>query len=270
MRRLLPALFALWAVAAAGQETVYTDLPRDDPGFQVETRIKAAPQGDYPAFLTAARLEVPTTVYDHDVLGGLPRWSVLSVTARSCARCPPGFGAVSKKLAPNLVFEDTAPRLWDVTGNGLPEVVVVQSHTQMGARLTVWRYGDGLKMIAATPFIGQPQRWLAPAGIGDFDGDGRTEIAYVDRPHLKRDLVFVRYQGGALAEIARIPGLTNHRLGSDVIVGGTRNCGAGDEVVLADADWKQAVAVRLDGAKPQMRKLGRLLGPGDLARFVGC
>jgi hypothetical protein len=30
------------------------------------------------------------------------------------------------------------------------------------------------------------------------------------------------------------------------------------------------VAVRLDGAKPQMRKLGRLLGPGDLARFVGC
>ena len=75
-----------------------------------------------------------------------------------------------------------------------------------GAALAIY---DAQGLRAATPFIGQPHRWLAPAAIGDLDGDGRVEIAYVDRPHLRRELVFVRLEGDRVVEIARQAGLTN-------------------------------------------------------------
>ena len=101
----------------------------------------------------------------------------------------------------------------------------------LGASLAV--YGPSRQARTPTPFIGQPNRWLAPAGIADFDGDGRVEIAYVDRPHLLGELVFVRLEGDRLVETARLPGLTNHRIGDDFISGGVRDCGQGPELILA-------------------------------------
>jgi hypothetical protein len=51
--------------------------------------------------------------------------------------------------------------------------------------LTPW---PDVRLLAATPHIGSANRWLAPIGAADLDGDGRVEIAYVDRPHLARTL----------------------------------------------------------------------------------
>lgn len=220
----------------------------DQPDW-VETELPAPESWDHdrPAWPVWARLSTPTDRYDHDVLGGLPPWSVLEVGAVSCGACRHGSETIWARLPEDLVFEDVAPRLWDITGDGRPEIVVVESHIAKGARLAVWSFSDiGAKLtrLAATDFIGKPHRWLAPAGAADFDGDGQIEIAYVDRPHILGDLVFVRLAGDRLVETDRVPGLTNHRIGDAFISGGLRDCGQGPELVLASKDWTRRMRVR--------------------------
>lgn len=201
-----------------------------------------------------AELVQPTDRYDHGVLGDALEWGGLQMTVNTCIGCAGlHLADVMVTLPPTRVFEDVAARVYDLDGDGRSEVIVVETDLALGASLAI--YGPQGR-IAATPFIGQPQRWLAPAGVGDFDGDGRVEVAYVDRPHLLRDLVFLRLEKGALVEVARLPGLTNHRIGDRAISSGSRNCGQGDEVVLALADWTGLVAVRLQGGAAQITPLG--------------
>lgn len=225
-----------------------------ETGFEfVEVTVEApdAQDRDGPTWPVAAVLSGPTGRYNHDVLGGLPAFGLLTVTARACGACRNGWEDAQVALPDDLVFEDTAPRLWDVTGDGRPEVVVVESHVDKGARLAVWAYpefpGEGeFARLAVTPFIGTRHRWLAPAGAADFDGDGRIEIAYVDRPHLLAELVFVRPEGDRLVEVARLTGVTNHRIGDRVIMGGVRDCGQGPEVVALSPDWAQVLRIGWD------------------------
>lgn len=199
--------------------------------------------------ITGAELAEPTARYDHAVLGDALEWGSLVLTMQGGAR-------LLIRLPETRVFEDIAARLADLDGDGAPEVVVVEADIARGAALAVY---DAQGLRAVTDFIGQPHRWLAPAGIGDFDGDGRVELAYVDRPHLRRELVFVRLEGDHLVELARLPGLTNHRIGEDFITSGARDCGAGAEVVLANADWTRLMAATPDGQRD--------LGAFDKAAF---
>ena len=43
-----------------------------------------------------------------------------------------------------------------------------------GARLAIY---DETGLVSATPYIGRSNRWLAPLGAGDLDGDGNIELA---------------------------------------------------------------------------------------------
>lgn len=196
--------------------------------------------------ITRADLAEPTARYDHAVLGDALEWGALRIWLADGTR-------LTIRLPETRVFEDIEARLADLDNDGSPEVVVVESDLVLGASLAIY---DAKGRRAATRFLGQTHRWLAPAGIADFDGDGQAEIAYVDRPHLKRDLVFVRLQGEKLVETARLPGLTNHRIGDSTITSALRKCGSGPEVLLASADW-----TRLMSATP---KGSRDLGPFSL------
>ena len=184
--------------------------------------------------IRAAELVEPTDRYDHAVLGDALEWGALRLTLADGQ-------TLTIRLPETRVFEDIAARLADLDNDGEPEVIVVETDLAKGASLAI--YGPNGK-IAATPFLGQTHRWLAPAGIADFNADGRLEIAYVDRPHLLADLVFVALKGDRLVELARLPSLTNHRIGDAFISGGVRDCGAGPELLLASKDWSRLIRVR--------------------------
>lgn len=187
--------------------------------------------------ILSASYDAPTDRYPHGALGDPLEWGALTVQIKGADCAHLGLRAI---LPRDMVFEDTSPRLVDVDGDALPELVTVESHAEQGARLTIWQLTQEatLSRRASTPFIGTRFRWLAPVGAADFDGDGHVEIAYVDRPHLARILRIWRVDDAGLTEVAALPGLTNHRFGATVIEGGIRTCpGALPVLITADADF---------------------------------
>ena len=158
--------------------------------------------------IIAAWFAGPTDRYRHGVLGDELEASRLEVETDDGKQ-------LHVDLPPARVFEDLEPRLADLTGDNNDELIVVESDTKSGASLTV--YGivtDRLVRVAATPFLGQPNRWLNPLGAGDFDGDGRPDIALVATPHIGGLLRLYRFKDGTLSLFAEYSGVSTHRIGS--------------------------------------------------------
>lgn len=221
-----------------------------------------------PNVILHAEYEEPTRRYNHGVLGDKGEWGALRLTVDMCINC----AAVMIRdfvirLPTNRVFEDTAPRLIDLDDDGSPEVVVVESDLREGARLAIY-YESGL--WAATPFIGQSHRWLAPVGFGDFNGDGYMDIAYIDRPHLSQVLRVWSYREDELVEIASKSGLTNHKIGWDFIAGGVRDCGQGPEIITADGEWRDIVSTRMIGSELVSKTIGAYTTPESLTKALEC
>ena len=207
----------------------------------------------------------PTRRYAHGVLGDDVEWGrLVYVQQGSAAHGPYLFEEFV--LPPSRVFEDLTPRLYDLDGDGQFEIVAVESEASSGAQLAVYGLRDTrLVKLAATPHIGRANRWLAPLGAADLDGDGAIEVAYIDRPHLAKTLRIWRYRNGALEPVADAPGLTNHRIGWDYITGGIRDCGAGPEIVTASGDWRRLMAARLSVGRIVLRDLGPYSPEGEAA-----
>jgi len=219
--------------------------------------------------IVSARYTDPTDRYAHAVLGDAIEHATLTVRLASgrtqSATWPPG-----------MVFEDTEPRLVDLTGDGAPEVITVESSDTEGARLAVWGLDPrgNLFAMVSSPFIGQRFRWLAPLGAADLDGDGAMEIAWIDRPHLARTLAIWRFtQNGdtyALTQVDRLPGLTNHRIGERDIAGGIRDCGTGPELITADADWQNVMATTLRDGELTTRAIARHENRSSFTAPMAC
>ncbi|SIT81807.1 Repeat domain-containing protein [Yoonia rosea] len=209
--------------------------------------------------IVSADYAAPTDRYAHGILGDAIEWGALEITTDT--------GTRRFVLSEDRVFEDVAPRLADVDGDGSPEVIVVETLASAGAQLAVY---DETGKIAATPHIGQTNRWLAPIGIADLDGDGAVEIAYIDRPHLAKTLRVWRYRDDALVPVADLPGLTNHRIGERDIGGGLRDCGDGPEMITANADWTQVMATRLIDGQLTTRSIGVHVDRGSFATALAC
>ncbi len=220
----------------------------------------------------AAQFDGPTTRYAHAVLGDAIEYTELLITTQSAE----GQVSYRFRLGEDHVFEDLAPRLWDITGDGLPEVVVVETDMARGASLAVYNQSG---KIAQTPYIGQRHRWLAPIGAADLNGDGRIEVAFIDRPHLAKVLRVFAWDGAGLQFVAETDarafgGLTNHRIGEDFISGGLRQCAQNPELglkqdtelgsemitamITANGDWSAVMATRLT---PDGVLLSRAIAP---------
>ncbi|GGL69998.1 FG-GAP repeat domain-containing protein [Wenxinia marina] len=243
MRLSLAAALAVWSAPAAAcivDQATLTAHPES-----VTVAEAGAP--------ARAWFDDPVTRYDHFVLGRQTEPSSLWVDLPGNH----GLCGTQAALDESHVFEDVAPRLGDLDGDGTNEVIVVRSHVDRGAQIAVYGHdGTDLRLLATTPYIGQAHRWLAPVGATDLDGDGAVEIAYVDRPHLARVLRVWRWTDGALTEVAAVSGVTNHRIGEPAITGGVRDCGAGPEMIVASADWSRLLALTFDGAAVAARDLG--------------
>jgi hypothetical protein len=220
------------------------------------------------AGISAARFEVPDDSYPHRIMGTIPERRVLAVR-----------DAAGREIRLDLrdgpdtdhVFEDIAPRVVDADGDGQNDVVLVESSPRHGAQLAVYtlRQGDLVKS-AATPHIGTRFRWLAPAAIADLNGDGVTDIAYVETPHLGKTLRVWSWAPGGLTQIAHLRGVTNHRIGDEMIWGGLRDCGQGPEIVLADGGFHTLVAVEFEGDRLALRTLDIEAAPDGFDRAMAC
>ncbi|GAA3870452.1 VCBS repeat-containing protein [Celeribacter arenosi] len=226
------------------------------------------------AEILSARYMEPTGVYGH---GAIPGGEYGGLEVRLSPDRVLGVGTYDN------VYEDTKPRLADLDGDGTVELVTVISYFDRGAAIRVFDevdspdhpLGTTLGVVAETAPIGRRYRWLSIAGIADFDGNGRMDIAYVDRPHLAKELVIVEARGSGpgltLHETARVSGLTNHHLGSPVIEGGVRVCDGMYPVILtADAKWKNVVENRLSGGEIVSTPVAPYTGPDSFAPFLDC
>ena len=158
--------------------------------------------------IRAAWYRKPTERYGHAVLGD-------AIEAGGLALRLEGGFRENLDLTTEAVFEDRAPRIVDIDGDGVDEILAVKSYTRAGAALAVIETSDrGLRMAAESEPIGLPFRWLNPVGVGDFDGDGRREIAAVITPHIGGILRLYDWRDERLEPETEAPGFSNHAIGS--------------------------------------------------------
>ena len=203
--------------------------------------VAALLAGAAQAEIASATYQYPTSAYGHNVVPG-GEYARLQFELRD--------GTTLATDAVDGVYEDTAPRLIDLDGDGSPEVLTVFSYFDAGAAIRVWdevKGGGTIELFAEGTPIGQRFRWLAIIGAADLDSDGIVEIAYVDRPHLAKTIRVVRVDGDGLELVASFAGVTNHRIGEPDIAGGIRDCGQGPEMIVASANWSELLAVTFDG-----------------------
>ena len=158
--------------------------------------------------IARAWLAEPTTRYDHGILGDKIEAGSLVIEARD--------GKLhTVRLKDDAVFEDLAPRLADLDGDGRDEIVLVKSYLKRGSSLAVIAARNGkYDIVAETPPIGRPHAWLNPAGIADFNDDGRTDIAMVRMPHAMGNLELWTWVDKRLRKTGELADTANHIAGS--------------------------------------------------------
>lgn len=153
----------------------------------------------------------PTSRYAHGVLGD-------AIEGGSLIAIDDAGRRLELVLPERFVFEDMTPRLADLDGDGRNEIVTIRTSLSEGAAVAVYalRRGRLVEHAAIAP-IGIPNRWLSIAGIADFTGDGRREIAIVKTPHIGGVLEVLSLRDDRIVSLyPPRPGYSTHVIGSSI------------------------------------------------------
>lgn len=160
------------------------------------------------ADIVSARFSLPTERYDHCVLGDCVEYEAVEAIMDDGR-------ILSFRLDENSVFEDVQPRLIPMGLNGRNAILIVRSYTDKGAALALLEVrANKLRITAESEAIGTSHRWQNPIGLGDFDRDGKAEIATVITPHIGGTLTLYERRGNKLVKDRTAYAFSNHQMGS--------------------------------------------------------
>jgi hypothetical protein len=217
------------------------------------TALPDATIAEGPREVARAWLADPTNRYDHGVLGDAIEAESLIVERRDGRRDV-------VRLADDAVFEDLRPRIAQLGGSD--KIVVVKSYLARGSALAVIGERDGrFEIVAETPPIGAPHRWLNPAGIADFNGDGEANIALVRMPHAVGRLELWSWRDGTLHKTLELGDVCNHVSGSRALRMSAVADFDGDkrpDLAIASFDRRR---LRLIAFAPAVREIGSVALP---------
>jgi hypothetical protein len=206
--------------------------------------------------IARAWLAEPTNRYGHGVLGDAIEAASIVVERKDGKH-------ETVRLGNDSVFEDLEPRIADI-GGGV-KIVAVKSYLAAGSALAVIGERDGrFAILAETPPIGTPNRWLNPAGIADFDGDGAVEIALVRMPHALGRLELWRWSAGKLLKIAETRDTSNHAIGSRALGQSAVADFDGDGVADLAIPSFDRRAIRLLSFRGGVREIARIKLPAPV------
>ncbi len=202
MRMILVVVLSL---LTAGPALAKTQLPNGahDPEAISDVVVSKGNNDIAEAWMIA-----PTTRYPHFVRGQKYEPSGLRVVTSDGK-------VITLMLDESFVFEDRIARLADLDGDGRDEIIVVLTSSERGSALAAYALeGEKLVLKARTPFIGLSFRWLNPAGIADYDGDGQLDVALVQKPHLSKQFEIWTLEAGNFRRFASVPDISNHHNGA--------------------------------------------------------
>lgn len=212
--------------------------------------------------ITRAWLAEPTDRYDHGILGDKVEAGSLVIEARDGKRH-------TVRLNGDAVFEDLEPRLADLDGDGRDEIVVVKSYLKQGSALAVVALRHGrYEIVAETPPLGGPHRWLNPAGIGDWIGDGKTGIALVRQPHVIGELQLWSWSDARLSLTAVLPGFANHIAGQRALQMSAAADFDGDGVLDLALPSLDRVRLRIVSFAPAPHEIASVVLPARAATNI--
>ena len=233
----VPAGGGLLGVAPDGR--LVSDAGEDPPVSALpDARIVQAGNG------SLAVLTDPSGRYPHAVLGDA--FEAGSIGVLKAGR---GGNAVSERVRPESggVFEALAP-LWFRPGGGEEELLAVTESTgREGSRISA--YSPSGALVAAGPFVGEPQSWRHLIAAGPFGPGGEVELAAVRTPHVSGPVEFYSLdrEHGKLRIAASGGEYLSHTIYSrnlDAARAGDLDGDGSWELLLPDASYTALEAVR--------------------------